>query len=228
MESAVFLGTLQLLLGNFEGQLELLTFAHNFRSCNQDSSAVVAVMEDVICQLEVVMPNLTRVFYRQDNAGCYHCGATIDCASNSGSRNGVQVERLDFSDAQGGKGACDRKAATIKAHMHVFLNAGHDIDSAEQMYDAMTSDGGVPSLSVTLCESVSIQSSVNCKIEGVSLISNIKYSSEGIRVWRAFNIDPGRLIRPQRVPVSLPQLPSLLVLKGSSFSAIKGRVSSYS
>ena len=101
----------------FEGQLELLTFAHIFRSCNQDSSAVVAVMEDVICQLEVVMPNLTRVFYRQDNAGCYHCGATIDCASNSGSRNGVQVERLDFSDAQGGKGACDRKAATIKAHV---------------------------------------------------------------------------------------------------------------
>ena len=34
-------------------------------------------------------------------------------------QQGAAIRRLDFTDAQGGKGACDRKAATIKVHMRV-------------------------------------------------------------------------------------------------------------
>jgi len=34
---------------------------------------------------------------------------------------GINVARVDFSDPQGGKGACDRKAATIKAHVRRFF-----------------------------------------------------------------------------------------------------------
>ena len=36
--------------------------------------------------------------------------------------HGVSVKRLDFSDPQGGKGPCDRKAASLKSHMRVHLN----------------------------------------------------------------------------------------------------------
>ena len=67
----------------------------------------------------------------------------------------MSVKRVDFSDAQGGKGACDRKSATIKSHLQHYLNSGHDIKNAEQMFDAMTSNGGVPSLSVCLSAAAS-------------------------------------------------------------------------
>ena len=123
-------------------QIELLTFCHIFKSCTQDSSAVLVVMANVIEQLKSTMP-------RMDTAGCYHCGASIVCASIIGCQQGVAIRRLDFSDAQGGKGACDPKAATIIVHMRAYLNSGHDIESADQMYDAMTSSGGISSLSVT-------------------------------------------------------------------------------
>ena len=73
-----------------------------------------------------------------------------------GKQHGVEIKRLDFSDLQGGKGACDRKAATIKAHMQLYLNSGHDIETPAQMCEAMQSSHGISSLSVTLCESVSI------------------------------------------------------------------------
>ena len=100
-----------------DDEIQLMTFCRIFKSSLSDSSAVLAIMADVIKQLKTALPSLTTVFYHQDNAGCYHCGATIVCASVLGSQLGVSVKRVDFSDAQGGKGACDRKSATIKSHM---------------------------------------------------------------------------------------------------------------
>ena len=40
------------------GELQMLTFAHIFKSCSQDSCAVLAVMADVIWQLKIAMPGL--------------------------------------------------------------------------------------------------------------------------------------------------------------------------
>lgn len=90
------------------------------------------------------MPQLKTINYRQDNAGCYHSGPTIICAGKVGKQHGVEIKRLDFSDPQGGKGACDRKAATIKAHMQLYLNSGHDIETPAQMCEAMVYHPSIP------------------------------------------------------------------------------------
>ena len=79
---------------------------------------------------------------------CYQCGSTIVSASKVGQRDGVSVKRLDFCDPQGGKGVCNRKVASIKAHMRIQLNEGHDIESGEQMVSAIKSAGGVAGLNV--------------------------------------------------------------------------------
>ena len=42
----------------------------------QDSHTVVTVMKHVLKTLKYEHPELTRVVYRQDNAGCYHCATT--------------------------------------------------------------------------------------------------------------------------------------------------------
>ena len=62
-------------------EFEMMSFVHIFQACNQDSGAVLAIMDDVIGKLKSVMPGLQTVFYRQDNAGCYRCGSTIVGAS---------------------------------------------------------------------------------------------------------------------------------------------------
>ena len=207
----------------------MLTFCHIFKACSQDSNAVLAVMADMIQQLKSIMPSLTTVYYRQDNAGCYHCGHVIISSSKLGQKEGIVLKRLDFSDPQGGKGACDRKAATIKSHMRVFLNSGNDIETPEQMFKAMVSIGGVRSLNATLCEPFTSVETPAFKIDGVSLLSNIEYSPEGIRVWRAYGIGLGKIVYQQQSSgQGSGALPALVVAQvhRSNFSSIKGRTAS--
>ena len=84
------------------GEWQIPAFAHIFKFCSQDSSAVLVVMVDVIRQLKIAMPGLNIVYYRQDNAGCYHCGTNLVCAAALGHEEGIKIRRLDFFDPQGG------------------------------------------------------------------------------------------------------------------------------
>lgn len=61
------------------------------------------------------------------------------------------MKRLDFSDPQGGKGSCERKAASLKSHMRVHLNQGFNIETSKEMVDAIQSSGGAPGVDATLC-----------------------------------------------------------------------------
>ena len=176
------------------GEMEMMTFVHVFESCNQDSYAVLAILNDVFGQLKSVMPELQSVYLRQDNAGCYHCALTLVAARQVAELNDLRLSSMDFSDPQGGKGACDRKAATIKSHMTVHLNSGHDIDTTSQMQEAIESFGGVPGVKVKLCSTLSSSVKKQVKWDGASFISNIQYSKDGLRVWRAYNIGPGKSI----------------------------------
>ena len=204
-------------------KLEIMTFCHIFKNVTQESEAVVAVMEDVVERLKKAVPSFSTLYYRQDNAGCYHSGQTIVSSSTLGKKAGVTLKRLDFSDPQGGKGACDRKAATIKSHMNIYLNAGHDISTPEQMCEAMLSSDGIPSLNVILCGSVKGEVPAY-KIDGISLLSNIEYSTQGIRAWRAYGIGEGKIVKPKPATLtdSLPEVVVLCVHE-SSFSSVKHR-----
>ena len=198
-------------------ELQMMTFVHVYQTCNQDSCTVLSIMKDVIGKLKSQLPQLETVFYRQDNAGCYHCGATIVGASFAGC-SGVSVKRMDFSDPQGGKGPCDRKAASIKSHIRVFLNQGSNVETAKEMVDAIQSLGGVPGVDVTLCSPSQVpKSSLNMKIEGVSLISNIEYSDGSLRVWRAYGIGPGKCIQLTKlgIPLVVP-IPDLVKCDGDT------------
>ena len=204
-------------------QLEMLTLVHILQSCTQDYCTVMAVMADGIKQLKNTMPNLKNVSYRQDNAGCYHSGPTMICAGQIGAEHGVKIKRLDFSDPQGGKGACEQKAATIKSHLQLHLNSGNDIETPAQMCEAMLSSGGIPSLSITLCESVAIPKIwPYYKLDGVSNLYNVEFKKKGMRVWKAYGVGLGKL---RSETCSSDELPSLKVNEQhrSEFSVVKRR-----
>jgi len=68
------------------------------------------------------------------------------------SKTGVRVCRVDFSGPQGGKGACDRKAAYIKAHIRRHINEGHDVQNAKDFKGAILSIGGLNGVRVALVD----------------------------------------------------------------------------
>ncbi|CAH3148826.1 unnamed protein product [Porites lobata] len=167
-----------------DSQMEMMTFVHIFDSCNQDSRTVLAILNDVFHRLKGVMPQLQSVYLRQDNAGCYHCSLSIVTARQVAEVNGLHLARMDFSDAQGGKGPCDRKAATIKSHIAVYLNSGHDIETASQMLEAINSFDGVAGVQAMICSPPTSPLRTSIKWEGVSFISDIQYEEEclGLRL----------------------------------------------
>ena len=74
-----------------------------------------------------------------------------------GAATGITLSRVDFSDPQRGKGPCDRKAATIKAHVRRFINEGHDVQTAEDLETAMLSGGGLTAIRVALVDLLGIK-----------------------------------------------------------------------
>lgn len=101
-------------------------------------------------QMKQVAPEISTLYLRQDNAGCYHSAEVLLGVNNIAKKYKVKLS-MDFSDPQGGKASCDRKAATLKAKMKVHLNEGHDIESSEQMAEAIEARNGIPGVRVRLC-----------------------------------------------------------------------------
>lgn len=58
-------------------------------------------------------------------------------------KTGIAVRRVDFSDPQDGKGPCDRKATTTKAHVQRIKNEGHDVQPNLDFMEAMLSNGAL-------------------------------------------------------------------------------------
>ena len=92
-------------------------FIHIVENSKQDSFSVVRIKEHTLCMLKNEHPKLTTAFLCQDNAGCYHSVNMLASCVQMKAKTGITVQMVDFSDPQGGKGSCDRKAATLKAHV---------------------------------------------------------------------------------------------------------------
>jgi len=139
------------------------------------------------------IPDVEMAYYKQDNAGCYHSGNSIISAKLAGNAVGVAVVRNDFSDPQGGKGVCDRKAATIEGDVGRYVNEGNDVINALQLKTAIESGQGTIGVNASHV-AAKPSSTFNIKWDGMSLLNNFEYDETGVRVWRAFNVCFGKVV----------------------------------
>ena len=88
--------------------------------------------------------------------------------------------------------------------MRVYLNEGHDVETASQMVEAMQSSRAVPGLNVSLCDRVVPPSPAgHVKLDGVSTVANVEYGNTYIRVWKEYGIGPGK-----KIPLSKVNIPA--------------------
>ena len=173
------------------GKLESQTFIHILQAGLQDSTAVVLIMDHVLQSLKKQHPEIVRSYFRQDNAGCYHSAQTILSVDILSKRSGIQVNDVDFSDPQGGKGSCDRKAAQIKSHVKTYVNEGHSVTNVRELKQAIESRGGIPGVRVTVVN-VHSKSSKSYKLDGISCLNNFKFTNGGFTAFRAYDLGPGK------------------------------------
>ena len=179
-----------------EGKFQSQSFVHIVENCSQDTSAVVRILEHTLCTVKTDHPEITTAYIRQDNAGCYHNSIFLATCMSMQKRTGIHVRRVDFSDPQGGKGACDRKAAAIKANVRRFINEGNDVQNGDEFRKAMLSSGGISGLRVACVDGAASKCDLpDVKWEGVSTFNNFLYTDEGVTAWRAFNIGKGKFMK---------------------------------
>ncbi len=168
--------------------MKLLTFVHVFESCTQDSPAVLPIINDVVNQVKSEMPEIKQIFFRHDNAGCYHNAFNLLVMQQLATKYEVELG-VDFSDPQGGKGACDRKAAAIKNKIKACLNSGNDVDTAKQIKFAIESRSGIQGVRVMLRDTPSVATLEPLKWEGVSFVNNISYCENGMMCGENTTLD---------------------------------------
>lgn len=181
------------------GVLQWQGFIHIIQSCTQDSYAVVPIVQHVLKTIKQEHSEIKTAFLRQDNAGCYHAAYNLLSCPDISASSGIKIQRVDFSDPQGGKGAADRLAATCKNHVRMHINEGNDVTSAEHLKDALVSTGGIRGVRVVALQTIPPSRIENNqkKIPGISKLNNFKFSSndESMTTWRAYDIGKGNVLK---------------------------------
>ena len=182
-------------IGTEGNKFEVECFVHFFNSCTQNGFAVLSVIENLLQTIKVEYPSVNKAFFRSDNACCYHNGPLLVSLPELGVLTGVRPIRYDFSDPQAGKDICDRKAAPMKAHIRRWVNEKHNVTTAQEMKEALESHGGLKGCRVAVVEvDTSKEANKESKIPGISILNNFHFDDTGVRVWKTYNIGPGRLI----------------------------------
>lgn len=99
------------------------------------------------------------------------------------------MKQIDFSDPQGGKGACDRKAAQVKAHVRRFTNEGNSVTSPSEFKIAIESRGGIPGVRVIVVK-VDKAKTKTFKLDGVNTFNNFVFDGHGFNAFKAYQVGP--------------------------------------
>ena len=159
-----------------EGVLLWQAFIHVIQTCTQGSSAVTAIMQHVLATLKQEYPEISKAYFRQDNAGCYHSSRTLTKCHEISANTGVKIVRVDFNDPQGGKGAADRLGASCKSHIRAFINKGHDVCTASNLKEALLSHGSLEIIRVVSLDTIEETPEDAQTIAEITKLNNFEFS----------------------------------------------------
>ena len=201
--------------------VEVQTYAHLFDYCQQDWFAVCSIFENLLKNILTSKPLINSVFLRSDEAGCYHNNALIASLKDVGLRLGVKVKRYDYSEPAYGKDVCDRILCPMKSSIRCYCDEGHDINCAANMRTALL-ERPVRGVSASVCVIDDKKNNLKVnKIDGFSKLHNFTYDDKGLRVWRAYDIEPGKCISFDDVVVEQQEATGLIVQENGNFFTMR-------
>ncbi|XP_071151962.1 uncharacterized protein [Mytilus edulis] len=159
---------------------------------SQDAPTTTAVICDVVKDLEAAIPNLKEISIFSDNAGCYKSTLTLSTLPHE---IGSKLSTYNFSEAQNGKGPCDRKAAHAKFAIKRYINEGRDVTTAYDMKKALDKVPGQP-YRVKVVDTIHDLDVTKNKdtITNITSFYNFRFENSHLRMWQAYNIGEGKLV----------------------------------
>ena len=137
---------------------------------------------------------MKKAYLKLDEAGCYHNGQLTVAARDVGERVGVSLQRYDFSEPQSGKDVCDRILCPLKGAIRRYCNEGHDVLTTSDMHTALK-ERPVQGCTAAVCHVNETKKDLDIrKLQQFSAMHDFSYQQDGLRVWKAFQVGPGKLI----------------------------------
>ena len=125
------------------------------QKCDQNMAQTMSVTDHVCKQIKADFPNIKNVLSKSDNVGCYSGNSYLEGPCHILKQNRFSLIKHDFNDPWEGKDQCDGDSAVAQHWRTVYVNAGHDIQTIEDIKNSLD---GVKNAKVSIVE---IDSSVN-------------------------------------------------------------------
>ena len=190
-------------------------YSHLHNTYSQDWFAVLSILENLLITIRSSNPKVKKAYMRSDEAGCYHNSQLIAAVRDVGERVGVSVERYDFSEPQSGKDVCDKILCPMKGAIRRYCNEGHDILSAADMRTALE-ERPVQGCTAAVCRVNETKKDLEVKkLHQFSAMHSFPYETGGLRVCKAFQVGPGKLVPWNDIYVSHQSATDLMSEKGN-------------
>ncbi|KAK2568855.1 hypothetical protein P5673_006904 [Acropora cervicornis] len=160
----------------------------------RDWFSVLSILESLLITVRSSNAKVKKAYLKSDEAGCYHNSQVIVAARDVGERVGVSLQRYDFSEPQSGKDVCDRILCPLKGAIRRYCNEGHDVLTASDMHKALK-ERPVQGCTASVCHVNETKKGIDIKkLQQFSAMHDFSYQQDGLRVWKAFQVGPGKLI----------------------------------
>ena len=188
-------GTLAVLLRVMERGILSFTATTTYSTVvHRIGSLCCLILENLLITVRSSNPKVKKAYLKSDEAGCYHNSQLIVTARDVGERVGVSLERYDFSEPQSGKDVCDRTLCPLKGAIRRFCNEGHDVLTASDMHTALK-ERPVRGCTAAVCLVNETKKDLEFKkIQQFSAMHDFSYQQDGLRVWKEFQVGPGKRI----------------------------------
>ena len=103
--------------------------------CKQTLEDTLSITENVLDEFKKDQPEVTKMFMKSDNAGCYHDNFSAEINHFICEKQGIKLQRYDLNEPKRGKDKCDREAAAAKNLKNLYVDAGKDVQDAD-VYNA--------------------------------------------------------------------------------------------
>ena len=109
--------------------------------------------------------------------------------------NSFSLIKHDFNEPQKGKDQCDRQSAVAQHCRTVYINAGHNIQTVEDIENSLLYTNGVKNAKVSIVE---INSSVNeiksQKTDNISNYHSAEFEDNKICFWNYYSVGKGIVV----------------------------------
>ena len=164
--------------------------------CKQGLVDVLNIGENVLGQYSTDCPDVKSLFLKSDNAGSYHGNHIMEATYKLCRKLGLALLRYDFNEPCKGKDQCDRESAGAKTVMSSYVNSGNNINTANDIHEALHYGKGIKNSKVCVLEINEETSKLKgIEIPNVSSYHSIEFFEEHMVLYRYFKIGSGVTLR---------------------------------